>query len=389
MIVPSIVSFQYADNYGIFCFNQFLKKKNNFDKFAIMNYQKRDYSSILWISHSAISVFKRCPHLYYLEYIYRNPDTGNRIQTVNPYLSLGSAVHETIESLLSISIEDRTKVSLREKFEKIFEDYRGKRGGFNIESKEREFKKRGLRMVERVEKSKLLSTPSAGMGNDLLSVNLMGREDIRLVGSIDWIEVLPDGGAHIIDFKTGNRRENNNSLQLPIYTILAKENLKNPITKVSYWYLEHDDFPVSQEMGELKDYMTQLEEAARSIENAIYQGDFSCKYPGRCFACSDYEKIFRGEAEYLGEDENRRKDLFYIYKEKDIIEKIMEEDFLDEREKHIFSMRTEKPMSEINEELRLTKEKSEKIVGDIKEKLKQHLLPKELKVLVNLLQQNE
>ncbi len=339
----------------------------------------------LWISYSAISSYARCPHLYYLEYEYRNPKTGSRIQITNPYLSLGSAVHETLEGLLGTPPKERIKVDLKKRFADIFDNYRGLKGGFLSRKKEDAFQQRGVEMMERVEKSSFLAKPSIDTIGDFPTFNLIG-EDVKLVGNVDWIESLPGGGAHIIDFKTGNSKENNGSLQLPIYTILAKNNLKEKVERVSYWYLQHDDEPVEQGIGDLDFHISTLREKAAMIKKAIDENYFPCNYAEKCFSCSDYEKIFKGEAEMVETGNSRKKDVFCLFKEKDVVEKIMEENFLDEREKKIFEMRMDDPMEMITKELRLSEEKSKKIVAEIKDKLKKNLHQKELKTVVKILQ---
>ncbi len=330
----------------------------------------------LWISYSAISLFSRCPHSYYLGYEYRNPETGNRIQTVNPYLSLGSAVHETIEDLIDVPIKERIKISLTERFSDIFNRYRGLKGGFISSKKEEDFKKRGLEMVERVEKSLFLKRPSTKIKKFLPSVNLIG-DNVKLVGNIDWVEVLPSGKAHIIDFKTGNNRESNQSLQLPIYRILAEENLPLEIEKTSYWYLQHDDSPAEHKIGEIENHLKTIKEIAGAIKDAVETGYFPCKYNKRCFSCKEYEDIFNGNAELVDTDKKRKKDIFCIIKESDVVEKIMDEDFLNDKEKDIFKKRIDR--GEIEED------SAKKDIRKIKEKIKENLSKKELKVLVNLL----
>jgi hypothetical protein len=345
-----------------------------------------NFKKILWISHSAISSYTKCPHLYYLEYEYRNPKTQNRIQIINPYLSLGSAVHETIEELADFPIKKRIKISLTDRFVEVFKKYRGLRGGFISEKKEEDFFKKGVQMIEIVEKSNFLARPSIKTTTNFPNINLIG-ENIKLVGSIDWIELLPSGGAHIIDFKTGGTKENNGSLQLPIYKILAKGNLKEKVEKVSYWHLQHDKLPIEQKIKDINSSLKTLKEKAEQIKRAIDERNFPCEYGKKCFACRDYEKIFRGEAELIESGNSRNKDSFCVFKKEEIIEKVLKEDFLDEREKKIFEMRIDDSMETINNKLRLEEEKSKKIVREIKEKLKKNLRKKELKVIVNLLKQ--
>lgn len=345
-----------------------------------------DYQKILWISHSAISSYEKCPHLYYLEYEYRNPATNNRIQIINPYLSLGSAVHETIEELLDVPIKKRIKVSLEKRFSEIFEKYRGFNGGFISKKKEEDFFERGLKMVRQVQDSNFLSRPSVNTTSNFPKLDLIGT-DIKLVGSIDWVELLPNGKAHIIDFKTGNAKESNGSLQLPIYTLLAEKNLKEEVEKVSYWYLQNDLEPVEQAVGDTEESLKILKEKAKIIKKAIDDKFFPCSYGKKCFACRDYERIFSGDAQLVKSENNRNKDVFCVFKEEDILEKINEESFLDDREKAIFEMRITNSMEKVNERLRLREDTSKKIILSIKEKLKKNLHPKELKVVVNLLKQ--
>ncbi len=346
-----------------------------------------NFKDTIWISYSAISAFSKCPRLYYMEYIYRNPQTGNRIQIVNPYLSLGSAVHETIEYLADLPIKERQKISLKDRFKDIFASYQGKKGGFISKFKEDEFKQRGLEMIDRAERSVILGNPTFKMKTNFPSVDLFSDENIKLVGSLDWIEALDSGGAHIIDFKTGNSKESNGSLQLPIYVVLAEENIKKKIEKASYWYLQHDDLPMEHEIGDIPSSIEKIKEISLNIKKAIKSNYFPCSYPGRCFACADYDRIFRGESEMVGTDKGRKKDNFCVFKEKDIIERVTDDNFLDEREKKIFEMRVEKPLSEIGLELNLSPEKSVKIAEKIKEKLKKNLSTPELKMIIKMINQ--
>ncbi len=343
----------------------------------------------LWISHSALSSFAKCPHLYYLEYEYRNPSTGNRIQITNPYLSLGLAVHQSIEGVLDFPLKERRKISLLDRFSQIFNSYRGLKGGFLFKKKEEEFYKRGLEMIERVNESSLLDKEALKTTSSFPTLELFSQKELGvralLVGSIDWIELLPNKTAHIIDFKTGNSKENKGSLQLPIYAMLGEKNIKEKIGKLSYWYLQHDNSPVEQKIQEIKQYLHVIKEKTKDIKKAIDNQSFHCDFHKKCFGCKDYEKIFKGEAILVEKTKGEKKDTFCIFKDNDVIEKIIEEDFLDEREKKIFEMRLTTDVENIKKELRLEEKKLKKITEDIKMKLKKNLHQKELKVIVKIL----
>ena len=79
--------------------------------------KKPDKYNAVWVSHSSINDFLKCPRAYFLRSIYRNP-RGKKINIVNSHLSLGIAVHETLEGLLNYKAQDRFAVPLLDTFEK-------------------------------------------------------------------------------------------------------------------------------------------------------------------------------------------------------------------------------------------------------------------------------
>jgi len=266
----------------------------------------------IWISHSAISDFESCPRLYYLRNIYRDHITGKKMQIVSPHLSLGSVVHKAIESLNPLEVEERERISLLDLFERIWKSYGGERGGFKSAKEEEDFKKRGLAMIGKAAGSPLLKSPTYKMGMKFPKVKLFNDKEIILTGSIDWIEQL-EQGFHIIDFKTGNKKEKKDSLQLPIYHILAKYSFKIPIKKVSYWYLETDDEPVTIELNNLSSYASLIKNKAVKIYDAIANNKLSCNSSyRRCFHCAKYDKVLSGKAKYIGLDEESDRDLYFI-----------------------------------------------------------------------------
>lgn len=340
-------------------------------------------SNYLWISHSALRAFERCPQSYYYQYQYRNPDTGNRIQIVNPYFSLGLSVHETIEDLSPLSIEERLNLSLQDQFEKNWKKYSGKKGGFISSKQEEKFKKRGERMIERVLESGFLEKPSIEIDETVPSIDLIPEENIKLVGSMDWIQVLPEDGLHIIDFKTGKSKEGKKSLQLPIYNILANSKLDGKIEKISYWYLESDDELTSRKLDSIDNSLEKIKKKALEIKDHVENNNYPCHYNGRCFACGDYKRIFAGQAEFLGTQNG--KDLYFVYKEDDIAQKLIDEEAFTPREEKIFELRVVKGFdkSSISDQLNIGSEKLKKIVNSIKSKMVDELTQKELKILIN------
>ena len=168
----------------------------------------------VWVSHSSIGDFLKCPRAYYLHNVYKNPDTGRKITIVNPALSLGSAVHATLEALKALPVEERLHRDLLADFEKEWAtSASGKKGGFTSDAEEAGAKARGRAMIERVMKNpgplskktvKLKETENNMPPNFYLSE----KENIILCGLIDWLEyVEADDSIRIIDFKTGKNEE--------------------------------------------------------------------------------------------------------------------------------------------------------------------------------------
>src|SRR3989338_9168121 len=111
-----------------------------------------DKYSAVWVSHSSISDFLACPRAYYLKHIYKDPKTNHKMKLMSPPLALGSAVHEVVESLSVLAREKRFLEPLLARFDRVWEKFSGKRGGFFDADTEYRYKIRGQEMLKRVEK---------------------------------------------------------------------------------------------------------------------------------------------------------------------------------------------------------------------------------------------
>ncbi|MDQ5957949.1 MAG: hypothetical protein QG665_290 [Patescibacteria group bacterium] len=275
-----------------------------------------DKYSAVWVSHSSMGDFLKCPRAYYLHNVYKDPKTGHKINIVSPALSLGSAVHEVVENLLNFPAEDRAKQPLFENFNLAWEKVAGRKGGFLDDDEELLYKNRGLKMVERVmaypgpllNKAIKLPEHENGMPPNFY---LSEEENIILCGKIDWLEYLPaTDSLHIIDFKTGKNEENEDSLQLPIYLLLLKNLQKRKVTKASYWYLETDNDLKPVFLPDSEEALERVLDVALKVKKARVKNEFVCPHGG-CVACRPFEKILQGEAEYLGIG-GYGQDLYYI-----------------------------------------------------------------------------
>lgn len=262
-----------------------------------------DKYNATWVSHSSINDFLNCPRLYYLRHVYKDPRTNNKLQVMNPYLALGLAVHDIVESLSVLPTEERLTVPLTKKYESNWKNYSGKKGGFRSKSEEQEFYDRGYAMLERVQNNPGPITNKAVKitREDFPPHYWLSEDDeIMISGKIDWLEYLPDTDTvHIIDFKTGRTEEKEDSLQLPIYLLLATNTQKRGVERASYWYLDRDDAPIEMELPEISKAYDDVMKVAKRVKLARQLEHFKCPRDG-CKHCLPYEDILKGKGELIG-----------------------------------------------------------------------------------------
>lgn len=285
----------------------------------------KDKFAATWISHTSISDYLLCPRGYYLKNVYKDRSTGHKLQVVSPALSLGSAVHGVLEGLSQKPTETRLKDSLVLEFDKVWEKFQGKLGGFKNKEEEYQYKERGKAMLRRVmENPGPIGKLSLKLKQDFLYYWLNEDDNIILCGKIDWLEYLPEtNSVHIIDFKTSKKEEKVNSLQLPIYLLLAQNCQNRKVDKMSYWYLEFDNLPTRVELPKLEEATQTLQDIGRKIKLARKLDNMKCPNGDEgCFSCRPLEMILRGEGEKVGETD--RHDLYFIEKAPVVEEEIEE-----------------------------------------------------------------
>jgi ATP-dependent helicase/DNAse subunit B len=198
--------------------------------------ESRDPYKAVWVSHSSMGDFLKCPRLYYLHNVYKNK-SGRKIAIISPHMSLGVAVHNTLENLVNYNSEERIKIisnRLLLDFENNWAKVSGKIGGFVSSDQETEFKSRGIEMIQRVALNpgplikKTVHFPpkinNAEKVDMLPHYFLNDTDNIILCGKVDWLEYLPETDSlNVIDFKTGKHEEKEGSLQLPIYQLLLSK----------------------------------------------------------------------------------------------------------------------------------------------------------------------
>jgi len=269
----------------------------------------KDKYGAVWVSHSSMGDFLKCPRAYYLHNVYKNPQTSKKVSIVSPAMSLGVAVHEVLEGLINFKAEERLKQPLLEQYETAWAKVTGRRGGFCSSEEECGMKERGKKMLEKVVADPKMLTDKAikmAEGHNGMPPNIYLSEDdnIILCGKIDWLQYIPeDDSLKVVDFKTGKHEEDDESLQLPIYQLLLDKLQKRKISGAEYWYLEEGKI-IKKKLPTVEESFEKVIKVAKQVAEARAKKEFKCPRGEQgCFACKPYEKIIRGEAEFLGNGE--------------------------------------------------------------------------------------
>lgn len=273
----------------------------------IAQYKSKFIKDALFISHTALKDFLKCPRAYFLKNRYRDPKTGYRLQIASAPMTLGSLVHDAIKWYLQTN-----RVALKDdvikKYRNHWLKYRGKRGGFKSLEEETVFGKKGLLMLDNFFNNLSILEPNLP-AYDFLKYLI--DEGIVLNGKVDFIGLLPDGSLHVMDFKTGTKDEED-SLQLHIYAILAESNFQKLVSKLSFWYLERESTPREAVLDSLDEKLQWLKNKALEIKNAISKNEWTCIKEDLCSECKNYQAIIDGKGEYLFSDDDFRKDIYFL-----------------------------------------------------------------------------
>ncbi|MDP2593554.1 MAG: PD-(D/E)XK nuclease family protein [bacterium] len=269
-----------------------------------------DKYNAIWVSHSSMGDYLKCPRSYFLKNVYKDPQTKKKIAIANPALSLGQVVHRVVENLKNFRAEDRFSRDLVKDFEVAWQAVSGEKGGFMSAKEEKEARSRGRSMIERVikhpgpldQKTVKIKDGQNGMPPNFV---LSEEDQIILCGRIDWLQyVAENDSVRILDFKTGKSDEREDSLQLPIYLLLVNALQKRTVSGASYWYLDREDRPKDVVLPKAEESREKVLKTAKEVKKAREIGIFECpKGKGGCFNCEPYEKILRGDAKFLGQGE--------------------------------------------------------------------------------------
>jgi DNA helicase-2/ATP-dependent DNA helicase PcrA len=238
-------------------------------------------------SYSQLAAFGKCPYQYKLGFILRVPVFGKGV------FSYGKSIHETLEQFFKQIFEKienkqadlfgdtkkkpaQAKIGDLIKFEelkKIFQAKWNDEWYASKEQREKYFKKAGesLKTFYDLIKDQPCQTEAVE------KTFFLKVKDYSIKGVIDRIDRLPDGSIVLIDYKTGEAKEEKtisaeNKMQLLIYQIAAEEVMKEKVNKLVFYYIDNNS--TLEFLGEEKDKDKVKQEIIKRME-AIRASDFS------------------------------------------------------------------------------------------------------------------
>ena len=290
---------------------------------------RQDKFKAIWLSHSSLTDFLTCQRLYFLKNIYKN-ENKRKISLTSPSAVLGIVIHNVLEKLVAFKSAERVNQNLLEDFQREWKKLKWMTG-LKEEVAEEKIKLRNLEakgegimkslMADfKILRNKTIAEQDFYQGSLVPNFYLNENENIILCGKLDWIEYDEQKKELIvIDFKTGEREEREDSRQLLIYKILL-DNLQQK-WKVSglgkYWYLEKNKIQekiLDQNLLEktkkeileigiaIREKRFKWQEGIGWVNLSKAEDNFQKTCQRNNCDCWRYEKILAGEGEYLGID---------------------------------------------------------------------------------------
>lgn len=224
------------------------------------------------LSPLRLRTFRRCRLRYKYQYVDRLPGRPS------PQDVVGALVHATLRDFFAnVPVHDRDEERLI-----IVLDERWQALGFRLGSPaEREaWRERAEAQMRRFSHQHDLSVRPLAL-EAYYEVSL--SDQLALVGRVDRVDEEPDGGLHLIDYKTGDRPPEVDVDQLLLYAIMLERKLARPLRRASYFYLEEGDvwsiYPTREELQE------SLRQALATAKSMGTEKDFAATIGRHCAGC--------------------------------------------------------------------------------------------------------
>ena len=233
----------------------------------------------LQLSASAVETYQRCPQKYLLQHVWGvrgGPQAA---------LTFGNVMHTTIKEFVA---------QHKQKRRITFEDVAGifhrewSAAGFEDAYQEEEYRKTGLEQLEAFYKSYLAGP--ADVVHQEKTFELPLDPNIVVTGRLDQINRLDAREVEIVDYKTGNPKEERDakrSLQLSLYALAARDQLGLQPAKLTFYNLTTNEaVSATRDNKQLKEAVGDVQEVAEQIR----AGEFSA-HPGFYCRTCEYQPL--------------------------------------------------------------------------------------------------
>lgn len=269
----------------------------------VVKTEKYDYKLPERFSYSQLAAFGKCPYQYKLGFIIKVPVFGKGT------FSYGKSIHETLEEFFKRIFEkienkqgnlfgsankksSNTKIGDLIDFielKKIFQAKWKDEWYSSKEQREKYFKKAGESLKGFYDQIKDQPCQTESV-EKLFNLKI---KDYSIIGVIDRIDRLPDGSIVLIDYKTGEAKEeatisSENKMQLLIYQIAAEEVMKEKVNKLIFYYIDNNS--KLEFLGEEKDKDKVKQEIIKRIES-IRASDFAATPSQHTCSWCDFRNI--------------------------------------------------------------------------------------------------
>ncbi|PIT93772.1 hypothetical protein COU00_02565 [Candidatus Falkowbacteria bacterium CG10_big_fil_rev_8_21_14_0_10_43_11] len=253
----------------------------------IIKSQKQIYEPPKFYSYTQLQSYDKCPHQYFRDHVLKIPKPGKH------FFSFGQAMHLTLQKFFSLLMSSQSAVqsdlfgqaksqnqlknnltpeTLLKLYEESWID-----DWYEDEKQKEEYRKKGREIFREFFDKHAGNWPQVIGLEQSFKLRIGGH---LLYGKIDRVDDWGERGVQIVDYKTGQIKDedkitNDQKYQLLLYQLAAEEVLKIKPANLQFYYLENNS--EVNFLGEQKDIAKMQEwviTTIQKIENSIKAGYF-------------------------------------------------------------------------------------------------------------------